>query len=165
EACLRIIDKRGPLTNPADRDHCVQYLIAVPLIFGRLTAEDYENDVAADPRIDALRDKIACVEDPDFTKDYFDPDKRSIANALVIELNDGTVLPEVVCEYPLGHRRRRSEGIPMLEEKFRRNLARRFSPEQRERILQASNNASTLHAMPVREYVDLYIAHEGASPP
>ena len=165
EACLRIIDKRGPLTNPADRDHCVQYLIAVPLIFGRLTAEDYENDVAADPRIDALREKIVCVEDPDFTKDYFDPDKRSIANALVIELNDGTVLPEVVCEYPLGHRRRRSEGIPMLEEKFRRNLARRFSPEQRERILQASNNASTLHAMPVREYVDLYIAHEGASPP
>ena len=90
EACIRIIDKKGPLDNPADRDHCIQYMVAVPLIFGRLTAEDYEDDVASDPRIDALREKIACVEDKQFTKDYLDPNKRSIANALTVELNDGT---------------------------------------------------------------------------
>lgn len=157
EACLRIIDKKGPLNNPADRDHCVQYMIAVPLLFGRLTAEDYEDDVAADPRIDALRARIACVEDPAFTADYLDPEKRSIANALSVELNDGTRLPEVVCEYPLGHRRRRAEGIPLLEKKFRANLARRFSPAQQERILAASLDADRLHSMPVRDYVDLYI--------
>lgn len=157
EACLRIIDKKGPLNNPADRDHCVQYMIAVPLLFGRLTAEDYEDDVAADPRIDALRARITCVEDPAFTADYLDPEKRSIANALSVELNDGTRLPEVVCEYPLGHRRRRAEGIPLLEKKFRANLARRFSPAQQERILAASLDADRLHSMPVRDYVDLYI--------
>src|SRR5690554_1985767 len=157
EACLRIIDKKGPLNNPADRDHCVQYMIAVPLLFGRLTAEDYEDDVAADPRIDALRARITCVEDATFTADYLDPEKRSIANALSVELNDGTRLPEVVCEYPLGHRRRRAEGIPLLEKKFRANLARRFSPAQQERILAASLDADRLHSMPVRDYVDLYI--------
>src|SRR5438046_6267296 len=101
EAAIRIIDKKGPLANPADRDHCIQYMVAVPLIFGRLTAADYEDDVAADPRIDALRERITCVEDPRFTKDYHDPDKRSIANALSVELNDGTTLPEVVVEYPI----------------------------------------------------------------
>ncbi|MFC4436078.1 bifunctional 2-methylcitrate dehydratase/aconitate hydratase, partial [Cupriavidus respiraculi] len=126
EACIRIIDKKGPLANPADRDHCIQYMVAVPLLFGRLTAEDYEDKVAADPRIDALRDKIACVEDPAFTADYHDPEKRSIANAMTVELNDGTVLPEVVVEYPIGHKRRRADGIPLLVEKFRTNLARRF---------------------------------------
>src|ERR1700743_1563570 len=114
EAAIRIIDKKGPLNNPADRDHCIQYMVAVPLIFGRLTAADYEDKIAIDPRIDALRDKMVCVEDPQFTKDYFDPEKRSIANAITIELNDGTVLKEVVVEYPIGHRLRREEGIPKL---------------------------------------------------
>lgn len=157
EACLRIIDKQGPLRNPADRDHCVQYMVAVPLIFGRLTASDYEDDVAADPRIDALRARIHCVEDPAFTADYLDPEKRSIANALTVELNDGTLLPEVVCEYPLGHRRRRGEGLPLLEAKFRRNLAHHFDDTQQDLILEASADEQRLHAMPVHEYVDLYI--------
>src|SRR5690606_24253601 len=118
EACIRIIDKKGPLNNPADRDHCVQYMIAVPLLFGRLTAGDYEDAVAADPRIDALRAKMSCVEDKRFTRDYHDPAKRSIANALTVELKDGTTLKEVVVEYPIGHKRRRKEGMPLLEAKF-----------------------------------------------
>lgn len=157
EACLRIIDKQGPLRNPADRDHCVQYMVAVPLLFGRLTAQDYEDDIAADPRIDTLRARIHCVEDPAFTADYLNPEKRSIANALTIELKDGTVLPEVVCEYPLGHRKRRHEGIPLLEAKFRGNLAGRFSESQQDAILAVSMDAEQLRSMPVREYVDLYI--------
>ena len=115
EACLRIIDKQGPLNNPADRDHCIQYMVAVPLLYGRLTAADYEDGVARDPRIDALRAKIVCVEDPAYTRDYHDPAKRSIANALTVEFEDGARLDEVVCEYPIGHLRRRSEGIPLLE--------------------------------------------------
>src|SRR6185312_14375567 len=113
EAAIRIIDKKGPLNNPADRDHCIQYIVAVPLIFGRLTAEDYEAGVAADKRIDALRDKMVCVEDRKFTRDYHDPNKRSIANALTVEFKDGTKLDEVVCEYPIGHKRRRKEGMPL----------------------------------------------------
>ena len=118
EACIRIIDKKGPLDNPADRDHCIQYMVAVPILFGRLTAGDYEDSIASDPRIDALRDKIDCVEDPQFTKDYHDPDKRSIANALTVEFTDGTKMKEIVCEYPIGHKRRRKEGMPVLVEKF-----------------------------------------------
>jgi len=157
EACIRIIDKKGPLHNPADRDHCIQYMVAVPLIFGRLTAADYEDDVAADPRIDALRDKITCVEDPQFTRDYHDPDKRSIANALTVTLKDGTVLPEVVVEYPIGHKRRRAEGIALLEAKFRTNLARRFAAKQQQAILAVSLDQNLLEAMPVHEYVDLYV--------
>lgn len=157
EACIRIIDKKGPLANPADRDHCIQYMVAVPLLFGRLTAEDYEDKVAADPRIDALRDKIVCVEDPQFTTDYHDPEKRSIANALTVELNDGTVLPEVVVEYPIGHKRRRDDGIPLLVEKFKTNLARRFPSKQQEAILAVSLDQAALEAMPVHEYVDLYV--------
>ncbi|HEY8553502.1 MAG TPA: bifunctional 2-methylcitrate dehydratase/aconitate hydratase [Burkholderiales bacterium] len=157
EACIRIIDKKGPLHNPADRDHCVQYMIAVPIIFGRLTAADYEDDVAADPRIDKLREKIVCVEDPQFTKDYHDPNKRSIANALTVEFNDGTNLKEIVVEYPIGHKRRRKEGIPLLEAKFRRNLARRFPKKQQDAILEVSLDQKKLEAMPVHEYVDLYV--------
>jgi len=157
EACIRIIDKRGPLTNPADRDHCVQYMIAVPLIFGRLTAADYEDGVAADPRIDALRARITCTEDPIFTRDYHDPAKRSIANAVLVDFQDGTQLDEVVVEYPIGHMRRRSEGIPLLEAKFRTNLARRFGAEQQRRILEVSLEPLRLEAMPVHQYVDLYV--------
>jgi 2-methylcitrate dehydratase len=156
EACLRIIDKKGPLSNPADRDHCIQYMVAVPLLFGRLTAADYEDDVAADPRIDALRGRIACQEDPALTHDYHDPDKRSIANALTVTLNDGTVLDEVLVEYPLGHKRRRAEGIPLLVEKFRTNLARRFPPKQQQAILSVSLDQARLEAIAVNDYLDMY---------
>jgi 2-methylcitrate dehydratase len=155
EACLRIIDKMGPLNNPADRDHCIQYMVAIPLMYGRLTAADYEDAVAGDPRIDTLRGRMATVEVPQFTRDYHDPEKRSIANSLLVELDDGSVLEETV-EYPIGHRRRRAEGIPLLHAKFRVNLARRFPFEQQERILEASLDRTTLEAMPVHEYVDLY---------
>jgi len=157
EAAVRIIDKKGPLNNPADRDHCIQYMVAVPLIFGRLTAADYEDSVAADPRIDALRDKIECREEPQFTKDYHDPEKRSIANGLTVELNDGTKLPEVLVEYPIGHRRRRKEGMPVLIEKFKTNLARRFPPKQQKAILDVSLDPQKLEAMPVNEYLDLFV--------
>ncbi|HVK96153.1 MAG TPA: bifunctional 2-methylcitrate dehydratase/aconitate hydratase [Noviherbaspirillum sp.] len=157
EACIRIIDKKGPLNNPADRDHCIQYMVAVPLLYGHLTAADYEDEVAADPRIDALRDKIVCVEDPAFTADYHDPQKRSIANAMTVELNNGEVLPEVVVEYPIGHARRREDGIPLLEAKFRTNLARRFPVKQQKTILDVSLDQKKLEAMPVHEYVDLYV--------
>ncbi|TVO65193.1 bifunctional 2-methylcitrate dehydratase/aconitate hydratase [Spiribacter aquaticus] len=157
EACIRIIDKQGPLNNPADRDHCVQYMVAVPLIFGHLTARDYEDSAAADPRIDALREKIVCVEDAGFTADYHDPAKRSIPNALTVELNDGTVLDEEVVEYPIGHKRRREEGIPLLEDKFRTNLARRFPARQQRAILDVSLDQARLESMPVHEYVDLYV--------
>jgi 2-methylcitrate dehydratase len=160
EACLRIIDKKGPLANPADRDHCVQYMIAIPLLFGRLTAADYEDDVANNPeigpRIDALRAKMECVENPSFTADYHDPEKRSIANTLHVELNDGTSLEETV-EYPIGHRRRREEGLPLLVEKFKTNLRRRFPEEQQQRILATSLDRDRLEQMPVHEYVDLYL--------
>jgi len=157
EACIRIIDKKGPLANPADRDHCIQYMVAVPLLFGRLTGADYEDGVAADPRIDALREKIVCVEDPQFTKDYHDPDKRSIANALTVELKDSRKLDEVVVEYPIGHKRRRADGIPLLVEKFRTNLARRFPKKQQDTILAISLDQRALEAMPVHEYVDMYV--------
>ena len=154
EAAIRIIDKKGPLNNPADRDHCIQYMIAVPLIFGRLTAADYEDAVAADPRIDVLRDKMECVEDIAFTKDYHDPEKRSIANALTVELNDGTVLPEVVVEYPIGHKRRRDEGIPELIRKYKINLARIF-PEKQQRVVAGySLDYDVLVKTPVHEFVD-----------
>ncbi|MEN1957100.1 bifunctional 2-methylcitrate dehydratase/aconitate hydratase [Luteimonas changyuni] len=157
QACIRIIDKQGPLDNPADRDHCIQYMVAVALIFGRLTSGDYGDEVAADPRIDPLRAKIACVEDARYTVDYHDPDKRSIANALAVTFNDGSSLAEVAVEYPVGHRRRREEGIPLLEAKFRRNLARRFPEQQQAAILAASLDQATLEAMPVHDYVDLYV--------
>jgi 2-methylcitrate dehydratase len=155
EACLRIIDKKGPLANPADRDHCIQYMIAIPLLFGRLTASDYEDWIASDKRIDALRAKVECVEVPAFTRDYHDPEKRSIANALRIELNDGTVLEETV-EYPIGHRRRREEGLPLLVDKFKTNLRRRFAEGLQQRILDVSLDRARLESMPVHEYVDLY---------
>ena len=157
EAAIRIIDKKGPLNNPADRDHCIQYMIAVPLIKGNLTAADYEDNVASDPRIDVLRDKMSCVEDPQFTRDYHDPEKRSIANALTVTLEDGTVLPEVVVEYPIGHKRRRAEGIPELIKKFKVNLARKFPEKQQQNILNASLEFQRLADMAVNEFVDLMV--------
>ena len=157
EACIRIIDKKGPLGNPADRDHCIQYMVAVPLIFGRLTARDYEDDIASDPAIDALREKILCVEDPAFTVDYHDPSKRSIANALTVEFKDGSKFDEVVVEYPIGHARRRTDGIPLLIEKFKINLARIFNSDQQKKILEVSMDYKKLSEMAVNEYVDLYV--------
>ncbi len=157
EACLRIIDKQGPLDNPADRDHCIQYMVAIPLLFGRLTAADYEDRVAEDPRIDALRSKIRCHEDPAFTRDYHDPEKRSIANALTVEFVDGSRLDEVAVEYPIGHARRREEGIPLLIEKFKTNLARQFPALQQQRILEVSLDRQRLAQMPVNEYLDLWV--------
>lgn len=154
EACIRIIDKKGPLNNPADRDHCIQYMVAVPLIFGRLTARDYEEDVAADARIDSLRERIICVEDKNYTADYHDSTKRSIANAITIELNDGTLLDEVAVEYPIGHARRRQEGIPLLFEKFKINLNRIYEKSQQEKILSLSLDYDKLISTPVDEFMD-----------
>jgi 2-methylcitrate dehydratase len=157
EACLRIIDKQGPLANPADRDHCIQYMVAVPLLYGRLTAADYEDEIARDPRIDALREKMLCIEDPRFTIDYHDPGKRSIPNGLTVTLGNGETLEEVVVEYPLGHARRRREGIPLLEAKFKTNLARMFATKQQQAILAASLDQKKLERMAVHEYMDLYV--------
>jgi 2-methylcitrate dehydratase len=133
-------------------------MVAVPLIFGRLTARDYEDDVAADPRIDVLREKITCVEDPQFTKDYHDPEKRSIANALTITLKDGTKLDELVIEYPIGHKRRRSDGIPLLIEKYRKNLGRIYSKDEQSRILDLTLNFEKLSATPVDELMSLLVS-------
>ncbi len=157
EAALRIIDKKGPLHNPADRDHCIQYMVAMGLIFGELTARHYEDSVAADPRIDPLRDKMVCIENKQYTKDYHDPGKRSIANAIQIFFTDGTKTERIEVEYPIGHRRRRKEGIPVLVEKFKRNLAREFPVEQQKAILDVSLDQGKLEAMNVNEYVDMYV--------
>lgn len=157
EACVRIIDKQGPLQNPADRDHCIQYMVAIPLIFGRLTASDYEDSIAQDSRIDTLRAKMHCHEDPEFTQDYHDPDKRSITNGLTITLKDGQTLSEAVIEYPVGHKRRRPEGMPLLLKKFRTNLAHQFPEAQQLRILSASLDKPLFENMPVNEFLDLWV--------
>ncbi len=155
ESALRIIDKSGPLHNPADRDHCIQYMTAIGLIFGTLTADHYEDRVARDPRIDALRAKMVCVEEPRYTKEYLDADKRSIANAVQVFFTDGTSTAKVAVEYPVGHRRRRSEGMPLLLKKFADNLASRFGPEQCSEIISLFNNPGRLEAMPVDEFTDM----------
>src|SRR5450432_2112516 len=157
EAAIRIIDKKGALNNPADRDHCIQYMVAVPLIYGRLTAADYEDNIALDIRIDILRDKMNCTEDIQFSKDYHDPAKRSIANAITVQLNDGTVIDEIVVEYPIGHKRRREEGIPELLNKFKINLARIFPEKQQQAILYAALDYDELVNTPVDEFVDLMV--------
>jgi 2-methylcitrate dehydratase len=157
EACIRIIDKKGPLNNPADRDHCIQYMVAVPLIFGRLTARDYEDVIADDPRVDALRAKMHLREDESFTADYFDPAKRSIANAMTIEFNDGSVLGEEVVEYPVGHARRRAEGIPLLVEKFKINLNRIFDANQQKKILDLCLDRKALEATEVKDFMAMLV--------
>ena len=157
EACIRIIDKKGPLNNPADRDHCIQYMVAVPLIFGRLTARDYEDVIADDPRVDALRAKMHLREDESFTADYFDPAKRSIANAMTIEFNDGTTLGEEVVEYPVGHARRRAEGIPLLVEKFKINLNRIFDANQQKKILDLCLDRKALEATEVKDFMAMLV--------
>ncbi len=156
ESAIRIIDKKGPLNNPADRDHCIQYMCAIGLIKGNLTAADYEEDVAHDPRVDALRDKMECVEKKEWTRDYLDPKKRSIANAIQVFFKDGSKTANVAVEYPIGHRRRRKDGIPLLEAKFRTNLARRFADKQRAAIYALCKDQIKLEATPVNEFVDLF---------
>jgi len=130
EAGVRIIDKTGPLDNPADRDHCIQYMVAIPLIFGRLTAADYEDDAASDPRVDALRDKMEVAENERFTKDYFDPGKRYIGNAVQVFFNDGTSTDRVEVNFPIGHRERREEGIPVLKQKFADSVSPKLAKQQ-----------------------------------
>ncbi|GAA5991358.1 hypothetical protein JCM10908_003275 [Rhodotorula pacifica] len=157
EAAIRIIDKSGPLHNFADRDHTIQYMVAVPLIFGRLTTEDYSDEVAADPRIDALREKMQCVEDKTFTADYHDPEKRFISNGLTVTLNDGTVLPEVHIDFPVGHKRRREEGTPLLEAKFERHVKPHFDGSHVEKILKLVSDQANLEKMPVKDFTDLFV--------
>jgi 2-methylcitrate dehydratase len=156
EAGARIIDKTGPLANYADRDHCIQYMVAVPLIFGRLTADDYTDEVAADPRIDALRAKMTVVENAQFTRDYFDPDRRYIGNALQVFFRDGTRTEKVSIDYPIGHRRRRAEGIPALEAKFRRALSGHLPATHVSEIVKVCETPGVLEAMPVAEFIDLF---------
>src|SRR5438445_3869021 len=157
ESAIRIIDKKGPLNNPADRDHCIQYMVPIGLIKGNLTAADYEDNVARDPRIDALRAKMVCIESRRYSRDYLDPKKRSIANQLQIFFKDGTKTRKVAVEYPLGHRRRRHEGIPLLEAKFRRHLDRRFPEPRRKLIVDLCQDPKRLEATPVNEFVNLFV--------
>jgi 2-methylcitrate dehydratase len=158
DALMRIMYKTGPLYNPADRDHCAQYVVSVALIFGRLQATDFEDAVAADPRIDHIRDKTTVVEDPRYTKDFVDPGKRSSANAVQVFFKDGTHTPKIEIEYPPGHPRRRKEFMPVLRSKLEASLARRFAPEQRARILELSEDAQRLDRTPVHEFVALFVA-------
>jgi 2-methylcitrate dehydratase len=157
EPAIRIIDKTGPLANPADRDHCLQYMVAVPLVFGRLTADDYEDDVAGDPRIDALRAKMVVTENEQFSRDYLDPDKRAIGNAVQISFRDGTRTERVAIDYPIGHRRRREEGIPQLVAKFERNLATLFDAKQLAAIAAACVDQARLEALRVEDFMALWV--------
>ncbi|MDB6167240.1 MAG: hypothetical protein JWM88_104 [Verrucomicrobia bacterium] len=157
QSALRIIDKSGPLHNPADRDHCLQYMTAIGLIFGALTAEHYEDGIAADPRIDALRAKMTVVEDKEYSKDYLDPDKRSIANAVRIVFHDGTKTEKVVVEYPVGHRRRRAEGIPLLHKKARDAFVAHFGPDKADPLMSLFADRAALAATPVREFVSRFV--------
>ncbi|HEY3489938.1 MAG TPA: bifunctional 2-methylcitrate dehydratase/aconitate hydratase [Candidatus Deferrimicrobiaceae bacterium] len=158
ESAVRIISKRGPLYNPADRDHCLQYMTAIGLIFGRLTADDYEDAVAGDPRIDALREKMEVVEEPRYSQDYLNPAKRSIANAVQVFFRDGSATCRVEVEYPVGHRRRRSEALPLLLRKARENLATRLPAERVETLVALCLDRARLSAMPVDEFMALTTA-------
>jgi 2-methylcitrate dehydratase len=156
EAGRRIIDKTGPLANYADRDHCIQYMVAVPLIFGRLVAGDYSDDVAADPRIDALRDKMTVVENPQFTRDYFDPAKRYIGNSVQVFFKDGSSTEKVSIDYPIGHRKRRAEGIPILLQKFEAAMREHLPAHQVGAILAATKNPAELDSMPLHHFLALF---------
>ncbi len=157
ESAVRIIDKTGPLHNPADRDHCLQYMVAVGLVKGRLTAEDYEDAAAADPRIDRLRGRMVVKEDPRMTADYLDPAKRSIANAVQVVFRGGESTEKVTVDYPIGHRRRCAEGIPLLWAKFEANLRSRLPPPAVERVLDACADQGRLEQTPVEEFVALFV--------
>lgn len=158
ESAKRIIDKRGPLTNPADRDHCIQYMVAIALIFGRLTADDYEDNIASDPRIDALRDKMDVIENERFTREYLEADKRAIGNAVQVFFDDGSASDRISVDYPIGHRRRRDEGMPVLQDKFVRNLERAIKPDTATRIHALLADTDCVEAYPVNNFMDL-LAH------
>jgi 2-methylcitrate dehydratase len=156
ESAIRIIDKTGPLHNPADRDHCLQYMVAIGLIFGELTADHYEDKIARDPRIDTLRDKMAVVEDTRYSNDYLDPEKRSIANSVQVFFKDGSCTEKIAVEYPIGHRRRRAEGMPLLVKKFETNLASRLAPPWVKTIRDLCLNLDQLQATPVDQFMDMF---------
>ena len=156
ESAIRIIDKTGPLHNPADRDHCLQYMVAVGLIFGELTADHYEDKIARDPRIDSLRDKMAVVEDSRYSNDYLDPEKRSIANSVQVFFKDGSCTEKIAVEYPIGHRRRRAEGMPLLVKKFETNLASRLAPPWVKTIRDRCLDLDQLQATPVDQFMDMF---------
>jgi 2-methylcitrate dehydratase len=163
EPGVRIIDKTGPLANPADRDHCIQYMVAIPLIFGRLTAADYEDDVAGDARIDALRAKMQVRENPTFTEEYYAADKRYIGNALQVFFTDGSATERVQVDFPIGHRRRRAEGMPVLVKKFEASVDAHFAPKQAERIKTLFAKPQQLDAMPVNELVAALVTNGSAA--
>jgi 2-methylcitrate dehydratase len=156
ESAIRIIDKTGPLHNPADRDHCLQYMTAIGLIFGKLTAEHYENDVAADPRIDALRAKMTVAENKQYSRDYLDPEKRSIANAVQVFFRDGAATEKVEVDYPIGHRRRRTEGIPILHQKAEAAFLAHYGAAKAGELMSLFADRAKLEAMPVRDFVDQF---------
>jgi len=160
ESAIRIIDKTGPLYNPADRDHCLQYMTAIGLIFGTLKADHYENQTAQDPRVDTLRGTMMVQEDPRYTRDYLDPNKRSIANAVQVFFKDGTSTEKIEVEYPIGHRRRRQEGLPLLVDKFRQNAQTRFSENQVAELLGLFDHVERLDPMPVNEFVEMFVASD-----
>lgn len=157
EPGIRIITKEGPLNNPADRDHCLQYMIAIGLIFGELSAKDYEDNVAKDPRIDQLREKMTVTENKEFTKNYYDPEKRAIGNSIKIYFNDGSSTEEVAIEYPIGHRRRREEGIPLLKDKFEKSIQETFTDKQAKKIIDAAFDREKLLQMQVDKFIALLI--------
>jgi 2-methylcitrate dehydratase len=153
EPGVRIIDKTGPLANPADRDHCIQYMVAVPLLFGRLTASDYENQVAGDPRVDELRGKMQVRENAEFTREYYAPDKRYIGNAVQVFFKDGTASPRVQVDYPIGHRKRRAEGMPVLVKKFEASVGAHFGAKQSAAIHRMFGDRSALESMAVSDFM------------
>jgi 2-methylcitrate dehydratase len=154
EPGVRIITKSGPLHNPADRDHCIQYMAAIGLLFGELNADHYEDNVAADPRIDAIREQMQVVANPSFSRDYLDPEKRSIANSIQVFFHDGSSTDRAEVHYPLGHRRRRDESYPAIDAKFRHNAGTRLSTEQVDRLCDVFGDSAKLDSMPVDQFVD-----------
>ena len=161
EAAVRSINKTGPLHNPADRDHCLQYMVAIPLIHGHLDAAHYEDDAAADPRIDALREKMHVAEDPDYSRDYLDPSKRSIANRVQVRFTDGSATDPVEIAYPIGHRRRRAEATPLLWEKFKRNMATRFKDDALQAICETCSDPATLASTPIDDLMQSMVVRDG----
>ena len=157
ESAIRIIDKTGPLYNPADRDHCLQYITAVGLLKGNITADDYEDEAAADPRIDELREKMVVVENTHYTEDYLNSEKRSIANAVQVHFKDGSATNQIEYEYPLGHRFRRKEAYPKIREKLSHNLSTHYTEKQRKRIEASSFDNNQFNQMPIQEFVDLFL--------
>ena len=155
---MGIMDKSGPLFNPADRDHCAQYVVAVAMLYGRLEATDFEDAVAADPRIDQLRAKTTIIEDPRYTREFVEPGKRSSANAVQVFFTDGTHTPKVEVEYPMGHPKRRGDFLPVLRQKLERSLTRRFAVRQRNRILELYDDPARVDRMPAHEFVQLFVS-------